>query len=112
MQGHIVRVNVGGQEVDDDFDLDEVDFFDVETLTGRTYTVQRTSTERWWPWTWDVLVVATPTSDIDQHQGRVGTVKRRGTRLSGFSYAFSVPGHLLDGGSQSTLWNAVQSVTR
>lgn len=112
MQGHIVRVNVAGKEVDDDFDLDDVDRFDVETLTGRTYTVQRTSSARWWPWAWEVLGAVSPISGTDQHHGVVGTVKRRGFRWSGFAYVFRVPGRPLDGGFQSTLWNAVQSLTR
>jgi hypothetical protein len=103
MQGHIVSVNVDGQDVEDDFDLDAVEQFGVETATGLTYTVQRTSTKRWWPWTWDVL---------DQHRGLVGTVKRTGYRWSGFDYEFSVPRRPLQGGSQGTLWNAVQSLTR
>jgi hypothetical protein len=103
MQGHIVRVEVGGQAVDDDFDLDDVHLFDVETATGRLYCVQRTSTRRWRPWTWDVL---------DEHEGVVGTVRRTGYRWSLFHYEFSVPRHPLQGGSQGTLWNAVQSLTR
>ncbi|MCR6493839.1 hypothetical protein [Cellulomonas sp. P24] len=112
MQGHIVRVNVAGREVDDDVDLDDVDRFDVETLTGRSYTVQRTSSVRWRRWTWDVLVAASPDSGTDGDLGVVGTIKRTGCRWSGFAYVFRVPGHPMDGGSQSTLWNAVQSLSR
>jgi hypothetical protein len=111
MQGHLVRVVVDGHEVDDDFDLDDVASFQVETASGRTYRVQRTSSERRRPWTWDVEGPVVMTADGPQPCGLAGRVQRTGARWSVFAHEFSVPGRLLQGGSQYTLWNAVQSLT-
>lgn len=106
--GNITRVIAAGREIPRDEPLDDLAPFDIVTDSGGRYRVSGGVPSEWGERVWVVEVVDTAGQLV-----QVGTVRRPRHRWLQWDaeYRFRRRGAVFDGGEQSDLWNAAQSLT-
>lgn len=108
--GNIAEVRVGGGgAADRDDRLDDIGAFEVVTDSGHRYEVTERPLAEWGEREWRVVEIVAGGDRIEV--GRVRHPPRRLGQLAESNYRFRRAGAWFDGGAQSDLWNAVQSLT-